>query len=128
MDKSLIEKHLYVVALLKKLGIDILEIDNDEEIFRIINQELQYNHMGIFVPHTDSYFENYKEAVIFIMEQALEDFKYNNSERQLIPIFSGAIEFKARPHIENIMNGYVVPCSKEHMQAIKDFALELATS
>jgi hypothetical protein len=84
--------------------------------------------MGVYVPYTDTYFSDYEEAVIFIMEQAIEDFKYNNSERGLIPIFSGKIEFKARPHIENIMNGCVFPCTLEQMQSIKDFAVDLAMS
>ncbi len=126
IETSKLENHTYALAILNKLGINLLDCKTNDEALKILREEVQYNEKGIYVPHLNFYYSDYDEAIESLLQLALEEFKFFKNERLVAAIFSGKLEFKRKPHIENLMNGYILPCNQEQADAIKNLHLDLA--
>lgn len=126
IEANILEKHTYALAILNKLGINLLDYKSIDEALKTIREEIQFNEKGVYIPQLDFYYSDYDEAIENLLQLALEEFKYFKNERLVAAIFSGKLEFKRKPHIENLMNGYILPCSKEQAEAIKNLHLDLA--
>ncbi len=126
MDKEILENHTYALALLNKLGINLLEIKEQEEALRILREDIQFNAKGVFVPYLNYYYSDYDEAVTGLLELALEEYKFFKNERLIVPMFQGKLEFKRKPHLENLSNGYIIPCTAEQAETINNLRIDLA--
>lgn len=126
LDTKILEKHTYALAILNKLGINLLDCKTTDEALKIIREEVQYNEKGIYIPQLNYYYSDYDEAIENLLQLALEEFKFFKNERLVAAIFSGKLEFKRKPHIENLMNGYILPCSQDQAEAIKNLHFDLA--
>ncbi len=125
MDKELIEKHLQTIARLAQMGVHVIKEENKDEIFRAITQDFAYYPLGVHIPFYDAYVPDYKEAVVALLESALNDFKQNDDDKQIIPIFSGEIEFESSPYIKSLITGEIFPCCKHTLKGIDDFLVDL---
>lgn len=126
IDANILEKHTYALAILNKLGLNLLECKSNDEALRHLREDIQYNEKGVYIPHLDWFYDNYESAVENLLQLAIEEFKYFKKERLVSSIFSGKLDFKRKPYIENVIHGYILPCTPEQAKAIDDLKWDLA--
>jgi len=126
IDPNILEKHTLALAILNKLGLNLLECKTNDEALRYLREDIQYNEKGVYIPHLDWFYETYEIAVENLLETALEEFKLFKKERLVSAIFSGKLEFKRKPYLENLIHGYILPCTPEQAKAIQDLKWDLA--
>ncbi len=126
MDDTIWEHYKKAVDLLKKLGIDPKDFDNEQDLSKLVHDNVNFNSEGIYIPQLGYYFDDKKEAITVLLELAQDEYKYFDNERLIDPIFSGKLEFQHKPHLENRLNGYITPCSEDEAQEITNFCLEIS--